>query len=260
MRRLAVTWICAGLLIGSQLQVAGAVGGGSLVADLSRLAATRTDTFSVGVFDELHGRYYWFRSTPAYDNASIVKVNVLETLLWRAQRAHRPLTRHEQELSRRMVRNSDNDATTALWNQIGGASAVAAYDRILGLRHTTFDPSGHWGLTRSTVQDQLGLLRAAGSGPGPLSTSSRSYVRVQMANVEPDQRWGVSAGVPAGSNVELKNGWLPRATHGWRINSIGHVRNKTHDADIAFLSTDHASFAYGVDTAAAVSRIVYRDL
>ncbi len=31
---------------------------------------------------------------------------------------------------------------------------------------------------------------------------------VLIENVESDQAWGVSAGVPAGVTVALKNGWL----------------------------------------------------
>jgi hypothetical protein len=81
-----------------------------------------------------------------------------------------------------------------------------------------------------------------------------------MAQVERDQRWGVSAGVPARGRVELKNGWLPLRTHGWRINSIGHVRAGGRNYEIAFMSWDNRSMAYGVATAEGVSRIVYRDL
>ena len=42
-----------------------------------------------------------------------------------------------------------------------------------------------------------------------------------MAQVISSQRWGVPAGAPHSATVHVKNGWLPRATHGWRINSIG---------------------------------------
>ena len=232
----------------------------ALAGDLARYARTRSDTFSVGVYDENGRHLIWYRPASAYDNASIVKVNILETVLWRAQEAHRWLTSWEQQQSARMIRNSDNDAATALWNHVGQSRGVAAYDHVIGLRDTTFDDGGAWGLTRSVVRDQIVLLRAVGAGAGPLASRARSYVRTQMANVESDQRWGVSAGVPAGSTVELKNGWLPRSTHGWRINSIGHIRSGSRHYELVFLSTDNASMSYGVATAQGVSRIVYRDL
>jgi hypothetical protein len=216
----------------------------------------RAGSFSVGVFDETRHRVYWFRPGVAYDNASIVKVNVLETLLWQAERAHRWLTPWEAQQSAKMIRQSDNDAATALWNEVGRAPGVAAYDKQLGLSATSFDVGGAWGLTRSDVRDQLVLLRAAGTGAGPLSARSRAYVRSEMAQVVPDQRWGVGAGSSAGAGLELKNGWLPRAPGGWRVNSIGHVHDGRLNYEMAFLSTGNASMAYGVATAEGAARRV----
>lgn len=231
-----------------------------LSEDLTRYAESRSDTFSVGVFDEQSHQFTAYRPTDSYDNASIVKVNILETVMWQAQRAHRWLSTWEQEQGVHMIRHSDNDAASALWRHVGGAGGVRAYDRTIAVKGTSFDPGGAWGLTRSIVQDQTVLIRAVGSGVGPLSARSRSFVRFQMSHVEPDQWWGVSAGVPLGALVELKNGWLPRSSHGWRINSIGHVRDSSHDYDIAVLSTNNPSMRYGVDTVQEVSRLVYRDL
>ncbi|MCW2587046.1 MAG: hypothetical protein JWN55_2562 [Frankiales bacterium] len=230
-----------------------------LQADLARYAATRSDTVSVGVYDLTTRRTYGYRTAAAYDNASIIKVNILQTVLWRAQRAGRWLTAWEQQQAVPMIRSSSNDAATALWNHVGGARGVAAYDKVLGLRGTTFDAAGRWGLTRSTVGDQLTLLKAAMAPGGPLSARSRVFLRTQMARVASDQRWGVSAGVPAG-HTELKNGWLPRATNGWRINSIGQVKVNGRYYLIAVLTTDNTSMAYGIATVEGISRIVYRDL
>lgn len=255
-KRRWLAWLVTPALLVTMQHPSAAASRPSLAEDLARYAATRSDTFSVGVFDEKHHWVYWFRPSTAYDNASIVKVNVLETLLWQAQRAHRWLTPWEEQQSTRMIRYSDNDATTALWNHVGRAAAVAAYDRALGLSATTFDPGGAWGLTRSVVRDQIVLLRAVGVGAGPLSARARSYVRYQMSQVASAQRWGVAAGAPSGATVEIKNGWLPREPGGWRINSIGHVRDAQTNYEIAFLSTNNPSMAYGVATAEGVARIV----
>jgi hypothetical protein len=255
-KRRGLAWVVTPALLLAMQHPSPAGPAPSLTDDLSRYAATRTDSFSVGVFDERHHWAFWFRPDAAYDNASIVKVNVLETLLWQAQRAHRWLTPWEQQQSRLMIRNSDNTAASALWQQVGRAAGVAAYDHAVGLRATTFDPGGAWGLTRSVVRDQIVLLRAVGVGAGPLSARSRAYARSQMSQVESDQRWGVSAGAPSGATVELKNGWLPRQTDQWRINSIGHIRDDREDCDIVFLSTKNVSMAYGVATAEGVTRIV----
>jgi len=135
---------------------------------------------------------------------------------------------------------------------------LAAYDRALGLKTIRFDSLGRWGLTTSRVGDELELVRGVGWGRGPLNARSRLYVRTQMANVTRSQRWGVSAGPTAG--VELKNGWLPLRTHGWRVNSIGHIRNAGRDYSIAVLTTDNSTMSYGVRTIEGASRIVFRAL
>ena len=64
------------------------------------------------------------------------------------------------------------------------------------------------GLTSKTPADQLLLLRELVSGSSLLSLAIRGYVLSLMENVEPDQRWGVSAGVPPGARVALKNAWF----------------------------------------------------
>jgi hypothetical protein len=257
------TWrVAAALGVGLVLLAApshASIASSNLSTDLGTYLHTRNDTVSVGVFDERTGRSYSYRPASSYDNASIVKVNILQTVLWQAQLAYRGLTPWELGKAEPMIRQSSNDAATALWNHVGGRWGVAAYDRTLALQATTFDAAGHWGLTRSVVADQLRLIAAVHLGRGPLTPVNRTYVRLLMSQVQSDQRWGVSAGVPA-NGVELKNGWLLRATHQWRVNSIGHVNAQGRRYAIAILTTDNDSMAYGVATISQVSRIVYRDL
>ena len=49
--------------------------------------------------------------------------------------------------------------------------------------------------------------------------------------------------------MQLKNGWLPRDTFGWRINSIGHVNGQGRNYAIAILSQNNPGMAYGITTA-----------
>ena len=103
-----------------------------------------------------------------------------------------------------MIENNLNPPATILWNQIGRAAGLRSYNASVGLRDTTpstclvcagFGWPG-WGLTSTTPADQLLLLRELAGGSSLLSPADRSYVLSLMENVEPDQRWGVSAGVP----------------------------------------------------------------
>ena len=62
-----------------------------------------------------------------------MKVDILETLLHQAVLAHQPLGEETAELAQGMIENSNNDDAQDLWDQEGGASAVASYNAAAGL-------------------------------------------------------------------------------------------------------------------------------
>ncbi|MFC5780530.1 MULTISPECIES: serine hydrolase [Streptomyces] len=174
-----------------------------------------------------------YDGTSAFDTASIVKVDILAALLLRAQDAGRALTPQERVYATAMIENSDNASATALWEAIGGADGLDAANLTLGLTGTRAGAGGEWGLTQTTAEDQLTLLRAvfgtesaegAESADSGLSEASRAYVAGLMERIASDQRWGVSAAADSASVCALKNGWLPRSATGlWDINSVGRV-------------------------------------
>ncbi|MFC9496467.1 serine hydrolase [Streptomyces sp. NPDC056982] len=180
-----------------------------------------------------------YDGTSAFDTASIVKVDILAALLLRAQDAGRALTPQERVYATAMIENSDNASATALWEAIGGADGLDAANQTLGLTGTRAGAGGEWGLTQTTAEDQLTLLRAvfgtesaegaedaegAESPDSGLSEASRAYVAGLMERIASDQRWGVSAAADSASVCALKNGWLPRSATGlWDINSVGRV-------------------------------------
>jgi len=73
--------------------------------------------FAVALVDGRTGNSYAYRPTTAFETASIVKVDILATLLLRAQDNGRSLTSSESALATRMIRASDNDAATSLWTE-----------------------------------------------------------------------------------------------------------------------------------------------
>lgn len=179
-----------------------------------------------------------------YDTASIVKVEILATLLIQAQDAGRRLTAQQKTDATAMIERSDNDSATALWNAIGGADGLDAVGTRLGLTGTRGGESGQWGLTQTTAQDQLTLLKAVFGSDSQLSAASRGYLGGLMSRVRADQQWGVSA---AGNSWALKNGWLPRsATALWDINSIGRVTAGGRTYLIAVLSDGHTTRESGI--------------
>ncbi|MFF0724543.1 serine hydrolase [Streptomyces sp. NPDC004134] len=185
----------------------------------------------------------------SFDTASIVKVDILAALLLQAQDDGKTLTGAQKKLAAEMIRSSDNDATDALWSDIGGGSGLADANRRLGLTDTEPGDGGTWGLTQTTASDQLALLEAVyGDGRSPLDGDSRRYVEKLMTSVVDDQRWGVSAAADDAGAAALKNGWLPRSATGlWDINSIGRVEHGGHTLLVAVLSDGHKSHKAGVD-------------
>ncbi len=229
--------------------------------------ASRSGSVLAAVYDIRTGQSWHLGDGPAQAEASVVKLDILETLL--ARQGGTALTPGNQSLSESMIENSDNDAATSLWDEAGGAAGIGAYNDSAGLTGTT--PSAcvtctgfawpGWGLTTTVPADQLTLLKQLITpGPDPLlSGAQRSYVLSLMENVAPGQRWGVSGGVPAGVTVALKNGWLPlnEANTDWQVNSVGWVSGDGRDYLVAVFTTGNPTEQYGIDTINALSSRIW---
>ncbi|GIM93228.1 hypothetical protein Ato02nite_050210 [Paractinoplanes toevensis] len=217
----------------------------ALDAALKKYAATVPE-FSVAVLDKKTGEKYSFRGTEKYETASVVKVQVLACLLLTAQDKQRDLSSTELSLAKRMIRLSDNDATTSLFSRLGKAPAIQKCDKRLGLTQTTVNSA--WGLTRTTVDDQVKLLGELVDSNGPLDADSRELAFTLMSTVDEGQDWGVPAAATTGETTTVKNGWLPRSTENnrWIINTVGRITGGDTDVSIAVLSHGHASMSGGI--------------
>ncbi|GAA4594752.1 hypothetical protein GCM10023194_62550 [Planotetraspora phitsanulokensis] len=230
--------------------------------DLSRRVGSylrgRSGQVSVQIQDLSTGLSYGYNADMRHATASIVKVDILATLLLRAQREKRALSRDERALATRMITESDNNAADALWYKVGGSYGVAAANKKLKLRHTTVGPAGYWGATMTDVADQIRLLKSLTSDKSPLNAKSRRYALGLMGDVVSSQDWGVSAAAGRKDTTELKNGWLPRKIDGdlWTINSIGRVQGDDHDYLIAVLSSRTRSMGDGIATVEHVAEMV----
>jgi hypothetical protein len=196
-----------------------------------------------------------------FHTASIVKADILAALLFEHQQTGMPLTDQQQTLAAQMIEDSDDQAASELWSQIGEANGLNYANEELGLKQTTPGSGTLWGLTSTTVADQLHLLADLASGNSPLWAESRSYELGLMEHVTADQAWGVTAAAAPGTPWAVKNGWLPDGSEiRWVINSIGVISHDGHEILVAILSTDQPSESAGiarVDAAAkdAVSAI-----
>ncbi|GIF17871.1 hypothetical protein Ate02nite_06010 [Paractinoplanes tereljensis] len=217
----------------------------ALDAALKKYAATVPE-FSVAVLDKKTGEKYSFRGSEKYETASVVKVQVLACLLLTAQDKQRDVSATELALAKRMIRLSDNDATTSLFSRLGKAPAIQKCDKRLGLTQTTVNSA--WGLTRTTVDDQVKLLGELVDTSGPLDADSRKLAFTLMSTVDEGQDWGVPAAATTGETTTVKNGWLPRSTESnrWIINTVGRITGDDTDVSIAVLSHGHASMSGGI--------------
>jgi beta-lactamase class A len=205
---------------------------------------------ALAVYDTDTGEQVLYNASVRFETASIVKVDILATLLWQTQTKGARLTSAQQQLATAMITESDNDAASELWRQIGAASGLAAANKVFGLTQTTPGSGGSWGLTTTTAGDQLHLLRLLTTETGPLTKASRTYELGLMGRVESDQRWGVPhAATAQATAVQVKNGWLSRSADGgrWIVNSIGRIAEPDHEWLVVVLSNHHATESAGIN-------------
>jgi len=242
----------------------------SLQGEISSVLAGRSGTLGVAVQNMVTGVTWSFGSATAQDEASVVKVNILATLLASDSGNTSPLSASQKILAAKMIEESDNDAATTLWSEVGGSKGIGAFNRSIGLTSTVPSPClvcanfpwPGWGLTTSTPLDQLRLLKSIFFASANLSPADRAYILQLMTSVVPAERWGVSAGVPANASVALKNGWLPlnAASTDWQINSIGWVTGDGRNYLVALFSTGNPSEDYGIQTLDTVSKLIWQYL
>ncbi|MFE6055412.1 serine hydrolase [Kitasatospora sp. NPDC056446] len=223
---------------------------------LHSAAAQAGGAVSVSVTDLATGQSLTFGAPGhAFATASIVKVDILATLLLQAQDRGAGLTAAQQDLATTMIENSDNDSATALWNEIGQEGGLDAADQRFGMTSTAGGTDGYWGLTATTADDQSRLLRQVFTGDSVLSSGSRDYIRSLLGQVESDQRWGVSAAATGGGAYAVKDGWLPREADGlWVINSIGTVERDGHELLVAVVSDGNPSESAGISLVESVAQ------
>jgi beta-lactamase class A len=229
--------------------------------------ATRKGTVLAAVYDVKTGQTWRLGQGGPQAEASVIKLDVLETLL--AQRARSTgLSASDRSLAQQMIEDSDNAAATSLWYEVGDGTGIRSFNTRAGLTQTSpsscvvcegFSWPG-WGLSTTTPGDQLTLLRQLVRPSSLLSDADRDYALSLMENVTADQRWGVSGGVPAGVTVALKNGWLPlKGTDSdWQVNSVGSISGDGREYLMAVLSTGNPAEQYGIDTIDQLAAMVWQ--
>jgi beta-lactamase class A len=229
------------------------------------VAAPPDGNVDVAVYDSATGAMAHYTNTPpgtGFMTASVIKLSILETMLWQNQKNNiSGLATSQLAEATPMIEDSDNDAASSLWTTIGGSKAVNSFFQQIGTTGS-HGSTEHWGWSTTTAADQVNVIGQV-AYPKLLSTASVAAANNLLDHVKPDQRWGVSGGVPSGVTVRLKNGWLdPGETNGngWVVNSVGYVNGGGANYTIAVLTNGNKSETHGIKTIEILSDAAWKTI
>jgi hypothetical protein len=193
-------------------------------AELSvALASAHPGThFTASVHDLRTGCHYELNPGLVLTTASVIKAQVLAGVLLGAQDEHRTLSPTESSQVELMMHFSHNrPPTSELYASIGGPAGLEALDARFAIPGTTH--TARYGATLSTAADRTLLAEQLLIGGGPLDADHVAQAWATMTGTSVAQTWGITAGLPAGHEAALKNGFFPLAGRGWRLGSTGVV-------------------------------------
>ncbi len=193
--------------------------------------------FTAAVHDHRTGCSYSLNPDLALTTASVIKAQVLAGVLLAAQEEGRRLTTSEAADIVLMMHYSHNTPPTSrLYVDLGGAPAMEALDERFGIVGTSH--TARYGATVSTAEDRTVLIEQLLIGGGPLDVGSVRMAWSVMSKVSDIQSWGLTAGLPAGYQAALKNGFYPSRGVGWRLGTTGVVRDPDGGAYAVTVMTD----------------------
>jgi hypothetical protein len=226
------------------------VGWHQRVSDAASFLRSRTGSGSFAVVDE-SGRIHAHRAQVAYSSASLVKAMLLVAYLERPDVRDRRLRPGERRLLGPMIRISDNDAATAVYDRVGegGLRRVA---RRAGMR--SFVPNPVWGGCQVTARDQARLFFRIRK---LLPERHRGYGLGLLHRIVSYERWGIPHGAPPGWRLYFKGGWF-KDDDGWRVHQAALLESGGRRISIAILTRGNPSLEYGAETIAGVTARLLR--
>ena len=157
--------------------------------------------------------------TDRTNSESSIKAWIAADYLRVVQAEGRAVTAAERADIAAMVRSSDNAAAQRLYGALGGDAILRHLRSVCGVTVSTATP-GYWSLTQITAVDATRIfacvLRTAPAYPGG------NDLLTDLRSVDPDDAFGIKAGLPPTETVSLKNGWMPHSstTGKWNVNCV----------------------------------------
>ena len=214
-----------------------------------RVADERAGTISFAVVDEgggLRGDHV----DRVHNSASVVKVMFMIALLREPDVRSDALTRAEKRLLAPMIKRSDNQSATAVYNRVG-EPALYRLAKDAGMSRFTTQPT--WGLSTITPKEQARFFHRLERF---IPKRHRNYAMNLLTKIVASQRWGIPPAAPGGWKLHFKGGWSGRPS--WRVNQVMLLRKPPRRFSVAILTREQPSKEYGQDSIEGVARRLLR--
>jgi beta-lactamase class A len=220
------------------------------VRDATAFLHSRTGSASFAVIDE-SGRTHGYRRSVQYSSASLVKAMLLVAYLDRRDVRHRRLRTSDRRLLGPMIRVSDNDAASAVYERVGEGGLL----RVARRAHMrNFIPNPVWGGCQVTARDQTTLFSRI---RGLLPERHRAYAMGLLRRIVSYERWGIPRARPPGWRVYFKGGWF-KDDDGWRVHQAARLELGGRHIAIAVLTRGNPDLGYGAATITGVTARLLR--
>lgn len=208
----------------------------TLSPDLAIYLASQGTNIGAAVYDVTRNQYYTYNERGQFIMASSAKVPIMLAFLMMTESQGREPNDDEMSLLTTMIENSNNDSAQALFDEIGGAPALASSARQAGVSGFNPDPDA-WGWSTISPLTMVQLLAELQQGK-LLTAQDRALAFNLMGNIESDQQIGVGDTAPAGAKVVMKDGWVLAPDGYWAMNTSGIV-TVGHETYIISVYTQH---------------------
>jgi hypothetical protein len=199
----------------------------------------RAGRTSLAVVDS-HGRLSGVRLHERFRSASVVKVMFLTAFLQLLAADHRGVSALDRSLLYPMIHESNNDAASAVLDRVG-ARAVARVAREAGMQD--YAPGvGWWAFTQTSAADQAHFFVAI---ERLIPHRFWAYARGLLADIEPEQSWGIPEVARPRWQVFFKTGALPSEG---LFHEAARLERPGVTFTVAVLTTGDPSMGYGEET------------
>ena len=163
---------------------------------------------------------------------------------------HDALTSAEKRLIGPMIKRSDNQTATAIYNRVG-QRALYRLAKDAGMRRFTTQPT--WSLSTITPKEQARFFYRLEMF---IPRRHRGYAMKLLTKIVASQRWGIPPAAPRGWKLHFKGGWSGRPS--WRVNQVMLLRKPPRRFSIAILTREQPSREYGHESIEGVARRLLR--